>query len=334
VTPHWSIFATRGFAMFMALLLSVEMLLRWEAVEAYFPPRPYHSDEIELHRLAMRDLQRSQGHIDVLFQGNSSMRTAISPLVFDSVVAENSATRVLSYNGAVSGTAPLGVSFFLRHFYLEQIQPRAVFEGVTLAALGRAVTPDRWDRMTAGVLEQAWRAERPLDSLRAFGMQHSRLLYYRGRLGSTFPDVSRGPHIGFERLPTDERGYEPRTKSIRDRTDAGESRPYDTKDLDIDEALDAIRRTAELCRNRGVEYVLVRLPEHASRFPDNALYLQYGERLAGFSRRENIRYLDVVGDDAGRWSDDRLFNDAGHLTTPAARQFTTLLAQAWLAASP
>jgi hypothetical protein len=332
--PHWNIFLTRGFAVFLALLLATELLLRWEPVWAHFPPRPYHSDEIEVHRLAMRKLQQSLGRIDVLFLGNSSTRTAISPLVFDSVAAGNGATGVLSYNGAVSGFAPLGVNFLLRHFYLEQIQPRAVFEGVTLAALGRAVTADRWDRMTGGVLEQAWRAERPLDSLRAFGMQHSQLLYYRGLLGSTFLDVRRRPRIGFEVLPTDERGFEPRMKSLRDRTDAGESRPYATKDVDVDEAFDAIRRTAELCRNRGVEYVLVRLPEHTSRFLDEAVYRQYRERLASFSRRENIRYLDLVGDDVRQWSDDRLFNDAGHLTAPAARQFTTLVAQAWTATSP
>ena len=325
---------TRGFAMFLALLLAAELLLRWEPVGLYFPPRPYHSDEIELRRRAMRELQQSHGRIDVLFVGNSSARTAISPLVFDSVVTENSTKRVLSYNGSLSGKPPLAVSFFLRHFYLEQIQPRAVFEGITLATLGRPITPERWDALTGGVLDRAWRAERPLDSLRAFGMQHSGLLYYRGVLGATFLDVRSRPRIRFDPFPMDERGFEPRQDNMRDLSDRDDYLPYEAKALDIDKGLDSIRRTAELCRNRGVEYALVRLPEHSSRFlAEDAIYRQYGERLAGFSRRENIRYLNVVGEDVREWSDDRHFNDSRHLTAPAAVRFTTLLAQAWLAAS-
>lgn len=334
MTPHWNIVLTRGFGIFLALLLSVELLLRWDPVEAHFPPHLYHSDEVELRRRAMRSLEESAGRIEVLFQGNSSARTAISPRVFDDVVAARGARRVLSYNGALSGIPPLAVNFFLRHFYLEQIQPRVVFEAVTLAALGREVTPERWDRLTSGVLEQAWRGERPFDSVREFGMQHSRILSYSGRLGSTFLDVTRRPRIGLQVFPMDERGFEPRQRRLRDRADLGEDPPYDAAALDIGPALAAIRSTAELCRGLGIEYVLVRLPEHLSRFPGtDAVYREYGERLAGFAARENIRYLDVVGDDVRRWSDDRLFNDTGHLTAPAAQQFTTLLAEAWLAAS-
>jgi hypothetical protein len=335
VNPPWNIFMTRGFAIFLALLLSVELLLRWEAVEAYFPPRPYHSDEVELRRRAMRDLQQRHGAIDVLFQGNSSARTAISPLVFDRVVAEHGARRVLSYNGALSGMPPVATNFFLQHFYLDQIQPRVVVEGVTLAVLERPVTPERWDRMTGGVLEQAWRGERPLDSVRVFGMQHSRMLYYRGALGTLFRDVRSRPRLRFNPFPMDERGFEPRRVDMRKRTDMGETPPYESRTLDVEPALDAIRRTAELCRSLGIEYVLVRLPEHASRFPgENAVYREYGERLAAFSQRENIRYLDVVSDDLPQWSNEGMFNDAAHLTEPAARHFTTRLARAWLAASP
>jgi hypothetical protein len=115
----------------------------------------------------------------------------------------------------------------------------------------------------------------------------------------------------------------------------GDTPPYEGGTLDVEPALDAIRRTVELCRNLGIEYVLVRLPEHTSRFAgENAVYRQYGERLAAFAQRENIRYLDVVGGDVRQWSDDGMFNDAAHLTEPAAEYFTTKLARAWLAATP
>ena len=332
MTAHWNILLTRGVAIFLALLLATELALRWEPIEAYFPPRPYHSDEVELRRLAMRKLQRSTGPIDVLFVGNSSVRTAVSPLVFDRVVA-NGGRRVLSYNGSLSGIPPSAVNFFLRHFYLEEIQPRIVFEAVTLAALKRPITPERWDALTSGPLEQAWRSEQPLDPLRVFGMRHSRLLYYRGVLGGTFRDVAR-PILGFEALPMDERGFEPRARSMRERKNMRLEPPYEREALEIDPVLETIRRTAELCRSRGIEYVLVRLPEHASRFTEEALHDAYRERLRAFAARENIRYLDAAGEDAAQWSDDWLFNDSGHLTVNAAREFTALLARAWLASSP
>ena len=74
------------------------------------------------------------------------------------------------------------------------------------------------------------------------------------------------------------------------------------------------------------------MPERASRFPgEDAVYRQYLERLTGFARREGIPYLDVV--DARQWSDG-LFNDYRHMTVASARLFTTLLVDAWLAASP
>jgi len=333
VTSPWSIFLTRGFAVFLALLLSVELLLRWEAVEAFFPPRPYHSDEVELRRLAMRKVQQTQGRIDVLFLGSSSARTAISPHVFDRV-AQQGGRATVSYNGSLSGMTPLLVTFFLQHFYLEQVHPRVVFDAVTLAALKRPAAAAERDRLDDGVLEQAWRGEQPLDSLRAFGMRHSRILYYRGFLGSTFRDLKSVERLGFDSFPMDDRGYEPRQKNVRERDLPGLMTPYGADALVIDHSLDAIRRNASLCRSRGIEYVLVRLPEHARSISgDGGIYRQYRERLSDFARSEGIHYLDVVGDDPAQWGDDQLFNDATHLTVIGAQRFTTLLADAWVAGS-
>ena len=98
--------------------------------------------------------------------------------------------------------------------------------------------------------------------------------------------------------------------------------------------LDALARTAALCRARGIEYLVLDVPEHGEQWASpaaRAVHRRYLDALRAFGDAHDVPVLIVDEGDPRAWQDDRWFADGHHMSREGAQRFTERVALAMLA---
>ncbi len=323
-----------GSAIVVLMLVLAELALHVDPVRRLLPPpNPYYDGGVETRLQALEVVLEEYGRVDILFVGSSVVRTNFQPLVFDREIAERTGIEIVSFNAGLSGLPPDPVQFYLEHLWLERVSPRIVLQGVRYSELQDVRTAATFEPFRAGLFEPRWLRGSRVDEIELFLLQHVRLFYYRGALTETLRSFQWPPNRprGF---PIDSRGYnatELLLEEIRARGLLDETAYTDEPTLEsFRTGLAALSRAAEACRARGVEYVVVNMPEHSDKFLSEPggreRYAVYIQVLQVFAEERGILFIDVTEGDVAAYADDSLFSDYHHMSPLGAEQFTRALA--------
>lgn len=334
----WRVVASGTGLMTLAVVVAFEAFLHLGPVQNHLPdPRVYYTNHVEPRLRALRTTLREEGRVDVLFVGSSVVRTNFRPLAFDSVVRAQKGQELVSFNGGLSGLPPDGVRLYLEHFFLPRLDLRYVFQGIRYPEILRTEPPERIEPLQHGIAEPLWMEPGPINRAEAWAWENVALLRHRGLVGRVLQARGSFP----PRLPTypiDDRGWNRRDTTLAERLARNRIEPLvphpgpdDVRTLE--DGLEILRQTADLVRSRGIEYVLVNVPEHGDVFGSQASrerYRAYVRRLDRFAEEEGIRFIDVTGADPDRYRNASWYFDGHHMTAEGARRFTVALARSWL----
>lgn len=302
------------------------------------PPLPYFHPGVETRRRALEQVLARAGEVDVLFAGSSIVRTNLIPSVFDAAVREHAGLDIVSFNAGLSGILPDPTRVYLKEFWLARARPRAVVQGVRLFSLAHSAPAAHDQTLQLGRIERLWTSPSLPDTLVARAISSVRLSQYQGTLRRALDQLQAGEPLGALRrntgFPIDERGWEARRASLAEVRATGRldrRRPYATPlaSEPFEAGIEALRRTAALCRERGILYIVANSPEHPYRYstPDGAArYRHYLGLLEDLAAQEGFVFIDVTNGDPGRFANDAWFSDYHHMLPAGAERFTSLLA--------
>ena len=302
------------------LLLAAEALLKSPLARSrLLLPTHHYQDGVALRQLALDDILRDQGQVDVLFVGSSIVRTNIRPLIFDEIVGSGGAG-IVSFNGGLSGLMPDAIRFYVEHFWLDRARPTMVVQGIRYDELADVRSAADHDRLMGGTIEPLWLSARPADRARATAIENVKLLQYRGWLAAAL-DRRRGGRA------IDARGYTPTGLALEDAIEEGliDSAEAYTGEERFDVGATFIRRIHALCEQRGVRYVLLNIPEHPDRFPErdgDAIYGTYLDTLRSLAAEEGFVFIDPSNGDLGAFDIEGTFSDFHHMTPEGAAALT------------
>lgn len=327
-------------ALIVLALCLVEAVLRVPAVREALPPRTHYYDQSIAARLdALERTRRSQGRIDVLFVGSSIVRTNVHPLLFDQIMAMRGRNTV-SFNAGLSGLWPEAVALYLEHLWLPVARPRMVVQGIRYPELAATTPALRPEQVVTGTIEAGWLDESISARIKSEAVSRLHLLQYHGvltRALERWATGAPGPWIELEGgVPIDERGHTPRLRPARDVSDAGfeESQPATTSRCvpdGCDRGFAALARAIEITRAAGATYVLLNVPEHASRWhgaDGQARHQEYITALHRFAAEHGVTFLDPSGGDAGIFASELEYADMYHMSPAGAERLTRWLADA------
>jgi hypothetical protein len=290
--------------------------------------------------------RQEDGPIDAAFIGSSIVRTNVDPLEFDRRLEEGGARPFVSFNCGLSGLAPYEVRLYLKHRWFDVVQPRIVFQGIRLAELSAASDPMN-SRLRAGQLESLWLDDSDPWGWREAVLSHVGLLHYRGEVfqtlrrfqdGKPFRELTRK-----QRFAIDRRGHQnsdqPLSAYRMHVTQQGKSVVYgDNTPLEAgfsstpqETGFSILSQTIRDCRERGISYVLVNMPEHGERYPGadgEQRYRQYIASLQRFADAEGVPFIDVTAGEVRHFQRDEWYSDFHHLNAEGARCFSRMLADA------
>ena len=86
-----------------------------------------------------------------------------------------------------------------------------------------------------------------------------------------------------------------------------------------------LKNLARLCREQGIQLIIVQTPEHEICLKNREIYVLFNELMSKFEFDEKTRYLNFDTPSAFPVSRDELFFDCGHLNAQGAQLFTTML---------
>lgn len=334
----WRVLLSRTTLATVVFLVLAEALLHVPGIRSTVPfSNVYYTNHVGPRLQALESTIRSEDGVDLLFVGSSIVRTNFRPLLFDSIAGIASGREIVSFNGGLSGLPPDGVRLYLEHFFLPRVEPELVFQGLRLPELARSEPADSVEALSHGLVEGLWMDGSALSRVRALARENVRLLQLRGLLARSVR-ARMFPPPRPETYPIDGRGWNARRRDVVERVASGELNPLEShRDVwDLAAArrgLEIIAEVAELVRTRGIEYVLVNVPEHPARYrSDDArrAYREYLEMVTRFSEERGIPFIDVTGGDPESYGRDDWFSDGHHMTAEGARQFTAAVARAWL----
>lgn len=253
---------------------------------------------------------------DVIFVGDCETYSGIIPAkLWESA-------RITSF---VRGTPGQTVeqSYYLISEMLDYERPRAIFLGV-YGATHRETERETYNRMTfdkmrmsrhkiSGVIGCKRKEESLISYIFPVLRFHAR---WRSLSREDFRYLSEAP-------PVSHNGY-----LLRKETIAGEFREKGGEpDAPIPkESLDIIREICELCKNKGVELVLIKMPTDSWRYP---WYDEWEEQISALAAEKGIRYYNLIGKVDGMGIDmSRDSYDGGlHLNCFGAEKATAYIAE-------
>jgi hypothetical protein len=321
------------------VFVAIEGLLRMPAIQHWLPTRTHYYDPgIAVREDALRRTLAANGHVDVLFVGSSIVRTNIQPLTFDQLVTSRTREPIVSFNAGLSGLWPEAVILYLENVWLPLAKPRLVVQGIRYPELAATTPALRGDWVFSGAVEAGWRE--PAWRQRAYSAAASRirLLQYRGVLAEVLQRYTNGrpgPLSASEReFGIDPRGYTPRLPTLRDARARGLLRSEEPISHSVcpdgcPVGFSALRRAVGAARRSGAEYILVNIPEHATRWPGEEGTRRYREYLAAlrtFASAEGVPLLDPSEGDPYAFQSDEEYSDTYHMSPAGATRLTSILA--------
>lgn len=321
----------------LAVLAAAEAALQVEAVRERLPmPIPYYSDNVEPRRRALARMGDREGGVDLLLVGSSVVRTNLSPLVFDAALEAAAGSDLRSFNGGLSGLVPDQARLYLERFFLPRCRPRLVLQGIRLEELEHTEEATAFRRLERARLERAWLDGGVWGGLRSAAIERIQLVRYRGVM-TDFLRRERWPpgkNLGYA---IDRRGFAVAEGRLQ-RAAPGPLRPYGETAADPPAVgLASLRRAHRLCRQRGIVFAVVNLPEHGDRFATAwgpARYRRYLETLHALGRASGFAVLDPTAGDPFAFRDDADFADSHHMTRDGAYRLSRALARELAAALP
>jgi hypothetical protein len=316
----------------LLLLGAAEVALRFPQVRSVLPPRTHYYHPAITTRLdAIERMLGDERRVDVLFIGSSIVLTNLDPHVFDAVAAQPEGN--VSFNAGLPGLWPTSVHLYAEHLWLPTARPRLVVQGIRYPELAATTHAKHETQVWSGKIERSWRESNVLTQLHAKVVANVYLLQYRGvgvRVLEAFRD-GRSDNVGWENA------YE--TQGQQPISDA-QATPMENWEADLpnegvcessrcDVGFSALRRTIAAARAVGSDYVLLNVPEHASRWRGSeglARYRHYLERLREFAAAERVDFIDPTDGDPFRF-ERTPYADFAHMTEAGSRQFTRAVAE-------
>jgi hypothetical protein len=318
----------------LALLAGAEAALRLPQVRSLLPSRTHYYHPAIAQRIdAMDRVKRVHGRVDLLFIGSSIVVTNVHPLLFDSVV-DRPRNALVSFNAGLAGLWPISVHLYAEHLWLPLTRPRIVVQGVRYPEVAATTHAKNETQVWTGRIEPSWREAGLLTRAQAAAISRVTLLQYHGALTRHLQQFREG-RVGTVSPDEDDeyavRGYNPRGASLKASIDDWEADLPNDGTCDADRCavgFAALRRTIASVRAAGGAYVLVNIPEHATRWRGAGgveRYRHYVESLRAFAAAERVGFIDPTDGDPFRFAETP-YNDLAHMTAAGARQFTRELA--------
>jgi hypothetical protein len=317
----------------LAALATVEVALRSPHLRSVLPPRTHFYHPAITTRLdALERMVRDHRRVDVLFIGSSIVLTNLHPQVFDSVVPQRGPG--VSFNAGLPGLWPTSVHLYAEHLWLPAARPRLVVQGIRYPELATSTHAKHETQVWSGTIESSWRESDLLTQAYASLVSHVFLLQYRGAVARVLERYRHGwsdPNEFQWDGAYEKQGYEP----ISDM----QAMPQGMREADLPNdglceeercavGFGALRRTIAAARVAGSQYVLLNVPEHASRWrglEGLSRYQHYLEQLRGFAAAEKVDFIDPTEGDPFRF-EQMPYADLAHMTEAGSRQFTKAVA--------
>lgn len=329
----WRILLTRTTFVAVAGVLATELLLRVPVVRAVLPQAvPHYSYGVEKRLRALDRMRAEEGDVDLLVVGSSVVWANLRPLVLDRHLSRRDAP-VRVFNGGLSGLVPDQVRLYLEHLLLDRAKPRVVLQGVRFPELASGRAADDFERLARARVERLWLEDDWWSRMRAAAVEHSALLYYRGALTDFWSRV-RWPPGRLRGFDIDRRGWSPSRGSLTAFREQGRTmaaREESWPAAEVAAGLDALARTAALCRDRGIDYLVLDVPEHGEQWSTpagRALHRRYLDALRAFGVAHEVPVLILGEGDPRAWQQDRWFADGHHMSRDGAQRFSRQVAAA------
>ena len=302
---------------------------------------PYYVAEVETQAVLAEEVLRETGEIDCLFIGSSVVGHGIRAELFDRELERLTGDRMSSFNGWACALMPSCVEFYLHNFWLKRFRPKVIVQGVRLLYLRSDYTPCEHAALKRGRHERLWLAPSAANGFRVWALNHVMLYRYRGSLRACLRDFNWPPAIGHG-VVFDARGGIAHENTCQapdaaglaaadpERWEAHTFIRYARETTDrYPRGLAALRRVGEWCREQGVVYVLVNMPEHPDRF-DTAdgerIYADYLADLRRVAQEVGGELVDVTKGDPCAYGSEDFGPDRIHMNTPGGERFTRALA--------
>jgi hypothetical protein len=317
---------------FVLLLAGAEIALRFPHVRGLLPPRTHYYHPAIATRLdAIERMLREENRVDVLFIGSSIVLTNLHPQIFDAIVAQPGGG--VSFNAGLPGLWPTSVHLYAERLWLPTVRPRVVVQGIRYPELAASTHAKHESQVWTGKIEASWRDADPMTQLYATLVSNIYLLQYRGagvRMLERYRNGWVDPDDPESENPYETRGHQ----AIANGTPVGEweaDLPNEgvCEHARCEVGFAALRRTIAATRAAGSDYVLLNVPEHASRWhgPGGVpRYRHYLERLRAFAEAEGVGFIDPTGGDPFRF-ERTPYADFAHMTAAGSRQFTRAVAR-------
>jgi hypothetical protein len=317
----------------LLLLGTVELALRFPEVRRRLPPRThYYHPAISTRLDALERIAADKQRVDVLFIGSSIVLTNVHPQVFDAVSGGRPGP--ISFNLGLPGLWPTSVHLYAEHLWLPRARPRLVVQGIRYPELAVTTHAKHETQVWTGTIEPSWRDDDVMTKLRAMLVSHVYLLQYRGaitRVLERYRDGWSDPNDFEWDHAYEKRGHEP----ILDT----QATPIETWEADLpnegvcdrsrcEVGFGALRRTIAAARAVGSEYVLLNVPEHASRWRGAeglVRYQHYVGQLRAFAAAEGVEFVDPTEGNPFRF-ESTPYADFAHMTEAGSRLFTRTVA--------
>ena len=230
------------------------------------------------------------------------------------------------------------MALYLEHVWLPLAKPRLVIQGIRYPELAATTHALRAHQVFSGAVEAGWRETTFRTRVYSAVTSRVRLLQYRGVLPEVLQRYTNGrpgPRREREReFGIDPRGYTPRLPTLREARARGLIRREDPISQAIcpdgcSVGFGALRRAARMTRQSGAEYILVNIPEHATRWPGDAgraTYARYLAAVRAFAQAEGVAFLDPTEGDPYAFHNEEEYSDTYHMSPAGAKRLTSILA--------
>lgn len=319
----------------LLLLGLVEASLHVPAVRRWLPmPDPFYAPGVEARVRCIETFIARQAQPDVVFLGSSVMGAGVIPGQFDAAVLAAGGEPVLSFNLWMTGLNCDPVRLYWERFWRQRCRPRQIIQGIRLIELG-AGPAETYDRFALGRIERHWIRLGRKEKVLAWLFEHMGLLYYSGFMPAYLRDMPWPPNRA-RGAPLDDRGCPLRVRTEQPdnkaETDMAIYRmAHEPSHFEV--GLQSLTRMAVLCREAGIHYTVVNVPEHAARYGNdeqgNALYAFYLHTMREWSRREGVRFLDITDGVPSAYGEGEFEYDLFHMNQVGAERFTRELALRW-----
>lgn len=320
----------------LLVMAGAELGLRSDWAYENLPvPRAYYTYDVTRRVHYLNALQRDHGRLDALFIGSSVVRSDIRPRIVDRRLEERSGgKKFVTFNVGLSKMFPTGAVLYLERLWLERAHPRLVVHGVREVELASRQSKPYY--LKHGRIESLWLEDTWLSNLEADLIRDLALLQQQGILQRSIARLSQGEALHqYEKgeIVANVRGFRAergKVQSARKRKSRRLWRYRKAPKPDrYERQLAAIDRMHALCEARGIQYVLLHLPEHPERFKTKhgpAIWADYKQRVRALAAERGIPFIDATNGDLHMFANDKYYADYHHMRPAGASRFSIKVA--------